>query len=181
MTPFRKRSWKDFSSILNELRRSEKWGRHLSRHPVFRVWKSVVGEAIAKVAQPIGVKGSCLRVEVAESAWMQELQLMADDMLGMVNSALENGNLKEIQFRLGNSNLVKNGMSGSDNAGKAHQAFRRPAGLSDEDKLAARDMLRNFQDEELRDRAESLLDRVHSWSPVSEEGEKSAMNPEERG
>ncbi len=181
MTPSQRRTWQDFASILKELRRSEKWGRRLSRHPAFRVWNDVVGKVISEAAQPVGVKGSCLRVEVADSAWMQELQLMAGDILEKVNDALENGGLKEIQFQLGNSWRTRDKMSDSGDAGRARQEFRRPAGLSAEDESAARDMLRGFEDEELRDRVEHLLGRVHSWPSVSEEEERNAMNLEERG
>ncbi len=173
--------WKlrEFSSIVTELRRTEKWGRRMSRHPVFRVWENAVGETIAKVAQPAGVNGSCLRVEVADSAWMQELQLMAGGILEKVNAALENGSFEEIQFWLGNSWQVKTADSGA--GGRVPQEFRQPEGLSAEDETAAREMIRDFRDEELRDRAEHLLERVHSWVPVSEEEERNTMNLEKRG
>jgi hypothetical protein len=171
--------WQDFSSIVNELRRTEKWGRRMSRHPVFRVWESAVGESIAKVAQPAGVNGSCLRVEVADSAWMQELQLMTGDILGKVNAALENGSFDEIQFWLGNSWQVKTKDSGAGD--RVPQVFRQPVGLSAEDETAARELLCDFRDEELRDRVEHLLERVHLRSSASEEEERNVMNLEERG
>lgn len=179
MSSFKSRGWRDFSSIVNELRRTEKWGRRISRHPVFRVWENAVGETIAKVAHPASVNASLLRVEVADSAWMQELHLMAGDILQRVNAALENGSLEEIQFRLGNSWQVEARDSAA--GGEAPREFRRPAGLSAEDKTAAREMIRGFRDEELRDRAEHLLERVHSWSPASGEEERNGMNLEERG
>lgn len=179
MNSFKKRGWQDFSSIVKEIRRTEKWARRMSRHPVFRVWEGAVGETISKVAQPAGVNGSCLRVEVADSAWMQELQLMAGDILGNVNAALENGKFDEIQFWLGNSWQVKAKESGADS--RAPQEFRQPAGLSAEDETATRELLLDFRDEELRDKVEHLLERMHSWLPASEEEGRNVMNLEDRG
>lgn len=181
MKPSPRRTWQDFAGILKDLRRSEKWGRRLSRHPVFRVWDDAVGDVIAGVAQPVGVSKACLRVEVADSAWMQELQLMGGDILKKLNQALENGGLEEIRFRLGNSWQTGKGAGESPGGGQSARAGVKLPGLSIEDDAAVREVLRGFEDEELRGRVERLLARVHSQPPVPDEMERNAMKLEDRG
>ena len=184
MTPFKKSKWKPIAGLLNELRRTEKWGHHLSRHPVFRIWEDVVGKRISSVARPVSVKSGRLIIEVAESAWMQELQLLADDLLEKLNSSLENGNLNQIQFRLGNAVARDNEFGFPNGPLAAERVFRekrRPVALSTEDEKAAKEALGSFQDEELRDRVERLLSRVNTSHLEAEEGEACGMNREERG
>lgn len=175
-----RKKWLDFSAILKEIRRTEKWGHRLHRHPVFRIWEDVAGIPISKVARPVGVKGGCLRVEVAESVWMQELQLMEKEILKKLNAAMEDKDLKSIQFRLGNSFLredeLTRSLSSSDRV-----PTRQAVAISVEDETTVREILRDFRDEELRDRVESLLERTHSQGSDTDKEEKKLMNLEERG
>ena len=66
MSAARRRGLENLGGIFTQLRRSEKWGRHLSIHAVFRVWEDAVGEALAKVARPVSLRGGTLRVEVSD-------------------------------------------------------------------------------------------------------------------
>ena len=78
MCAARQRGLENLGRVFNQLRRSEKWGHHLSSHPIFKIWGDVVGEAVAEVARPVSFKRGILRVEVSDPAWIQELHLIQD-------------------------------------------------------------------------------------------------------
>ena len=101
MSAARRRGLENLGGIFTQLRRSEKWGRHLSSHAVFRVWEDAVGEALAKVARPVSLRGGTLRVEVSDPAWMQELHLMSGDILAKIKEALEGEDIENIRFQAG--------------------------------------------------------------------------------
>ena len=55
---------------------------------VQRVWRGVVGDAIAAEASPERVRGGVLTVACSASVWAQELELMGPDIVARVNGAL---------------------------------------------------------------------------------------------
>lgn len=73
---------------------------------IWQAWKETVGPLVAKNAMPVELKGKTLVVNVAGSAWLQELQFSNRDIIENINSVLGNPVLEDIQYRIG---PVKNG------------------------------------------------------------------------
>lgn len=68
---------------------------------VWSLWNGLVGEAIAKNAQPAAFKGKLLLVHVTSSTWMHQLQFMKEEIKAKVNNALGKNLIKEIKFKIG--------------------------------------------------------------------------------
>ena len=64
---------------------------------VQRVWRSVVGPAIAKEAQPTAERGGVVTVSCSASVWAQELDLMAVDILARLNQSLHSGQISRLR------------------------------------------------------------------------------------
>jgi len=60
----------------------------LREHDVWNVWADVVGPLLASKAEPVRIEEGKLFVRVANSAWMQELQYLKDDIRGRLNHRL---------------------------------------------------------------------------------------------
>jgi predicted nucleic acid-binding Zn ribbon protein len=56
---------------------------------VQRVWREVVGEAVAAQATPTSERGGVLTVSCSASVWAQELDLMGPSIVERLNAALE--------------------------------------------------------------------------------------------
>lgn len=68
---------------------------------IWSLWNGLVGEAIAKNAQPAAFKGKLLLVHVTSSTWMHQLQFMKEEIKAKVNNALGKNLIKEIKFKIG--------------------------------------------------------------------------------
>jgi predicted nucleic acid-binding Zn ribbon protein len=55
---------------------------------VQRVWSTVVGEAIAADAEPVGERAGVLSVSCRSAVWAHELDLMATELVDRLNAAL---------------------------------------------------------------------------------------------
>jgi predicted nucleic acid-binding Zn ribbon protein len=76
-------------------------GRRLAQAQVIPDWPRLVGPQIAAVTQPESVTpDGTLFVRVATSAWMNELQLMAPDIMARVNAGRGPGRIKTIRWLL---------------------------------------------------------------------------------
>lgn len=64
-------------------------------------WESVVGPAIAAVARPVSERDGVVTVHCADSIWVEELNLMRDDLLARLREALEGEAPLDLRFRLG--------------------------------------------------------------------------------
>ena len=60
----------------------------LREHAVWNVWAEVVGSLLASKAEPVRIEEGKLFVRVANSAWMQELQFLKDDIRSRLNHRL---------------------------------------------------------------------------------------------
>ncbi len=59
--------------------------------PLARVqgcWARVVGDAVAREAEPVGERAGVLTVACRSSTWAQELELLSTELLSRVNRAL---------------------------------------------------------------------------------------------
>ena len=76
-------------------------GRRLAQAPVIPDWPRPVGPHIAAVTRPESVApDGTLFVRVATSAWMNELQLMAPEIMARVNAGRGPGRIKTIRWLL---------------------------------------------------------------------------------
>lgn len=68
-------------------------------HPlyaVWQVWRSEVGEPVARHARPIRLRRGVLTVAVNGSAWMQELHFMKRHLVSQLQEAVPAAGVKEI-------------------------------------------------------------------------------------
>ncbi|HEX9705839.1 MAG TPA: DUF721 domain-containing protein [Gemmatimonadales bacterium] len=76
-------------------------GRRLAQAQVIPAWPRLVGPQIAAVTAPESVApDGTLFVRVTTSAWMNELQLMAPEIMARVNAGRGPGRIKTIRWLL---------------------------------------------------------------------------------
>lgn len=76
-------------------------GRRLAQAQVIPDWPRLVGPQIASVTVPESVSpDGTLFVRVATSAWMNELQFMAPEIMARVNAGRGTGRIKTIRWLL---------------------------------------------------------------------------------
>lgn len=68
---------------------------------VWSLWKSAVGDVIAKNTKPEAFKGKLLLVRVNNHPWMHQLQFMKKDIINNVNRALGKELVQDIKFKIG--------------------------------------------------------------------------------
>jgi predicted nucleic acid-binding Zn ribbon protein len=86
--------------ILAELLRSADLPFNPEDGLIWLVWDEVVGEAVARNAQPLWVKNKRLRVKVSDPIWLQELSFMEENMRNRLNDKLGRKAVEKIEFRL---------------------------------------------------------------------------------
>jgi predicted nucleic acid-binding Zn ribbon protein len=86
--------------ILRELLRSADLPFNPEDGRIWRVWDDVVGEAVARNAQPLWVKDRRLRVKVSDPIWLQELSFMEESLRKKLNDRLGRKAVDKIEFRL---------------------------------------------------------------------------------
>jgi predicted nucleic acid-binding Zn ribbon protein len=64
------------------------------------IWADVVGPTIAAAAQPVAERDGLLTLACEASAWAQELDLLAPELLGRLNAALGGEPLQRLRSRL---------------------------------------------------------------------------------
>jgi predicted nucleic acid-binding Zn ribbon protein len=64
---------------------------------VQRAWPAVVGPSIAAEASPTAARGGVVTVSCSASVWAQELDLMAPQIVGRLNSALPKGGVSRLR------------------------------------------------------------------------------------
>jgi len=70
----------------------------VERMGVLALWPEIVGEKLAAVTRARAVDGGRLIVEVRNSAWLMELNMMKEDFLARVNERLEDVPMERIVF-----------------------------------------------------------------------------------
>ncbi len=68
------------------------------RMSVLDVWPELVGEAVAKVTHARSVEDAVLIVEVRNSAWLMELNMMKGDFVRRVNEHMPDTPIERIVF-----------------------------------------------------------------------------------
>ncbi len=81
--------------------------KRLKEGRVLGAWDKLVGEQIAKHAQPMGIKRKKLFVRVDNSNWVYQLTLHhKTDILDKLNQEAEEPLIRDIHFKLGKLNSV---------------------------------------------------------------------------
>ncbi len=77
-----------------------RWGieRRLRIHHALREWRTVVGEAVARVARPLRLEDDTLWVAVVNSTWMQELRFQQKLILERLNELAGEEAFKHLKF-----------------------------------------------------------------------------------
>jgi predicted nucleic acid-binding Zn ribbon protein len=88
-------------SVLEQsLKRLDLVGR-LDEYAVWPIWNDVVGQVIARNAQPEKIRNGTLFVKVSSPVWMQQLQFMKEMISGKLNERLKGHIVKNIFFMVG--------------------------------------------------------------------------------
>ena len=72
--------------------------RQVERMEVLELWPEIVGERLAGVTHARAVDEGALIVEVRNSAWLMEFNMMRDDFLERVNTRIPEVPLDRIVF-----------------------------------------------------------------------------------
>jgi Dna[CI] antecedent DciA-like protein len=73
----------------------------LDEYSVWPIWNDVVGQMIARNAQPEKIRNGTLFVKVSSPVWMQQLQFMKEMIAGKLNQRLKGEIVKNIFFMVG--------------------------------------------------------------------------------
>jgi len=92
---------KHMKEVLKPLLKEWRIDAATREHEVFSLWERAVGENVSKSCRPAAVHQGTLVVAVRDSAWMQELQFMKDEMIKKVNKAMGGSVIKQIIFKQG--------------------------------------------------------------------------------
>ena len=67
---------------------------------ILEQWPEIVGDQVARVTRARSVDGSTLIVEVRNSAWLMELNMLKGDIIGRANERLDDVSIEKIVFVL---------------------------------------------------------------------------------
>jgi len=88
-------------SILQQLFNSQGMEQKFREYRAWEVWEKVVGPQIASHARPLRLREGVLEVRVDQPIWMQQLRLMAPEILQKLNRALGEELIRELYWRRG--------------------------------------------------------------------------------
>ena len=92
---------KPIRSILEQTLKALEIEVPLKTYSIFRVWKEIVGEAVALQTRPRAIRNQILFIDVSHSTWMQQLQFLKPTLLEKINTFLGDPYFQDIRFRLG--------------------------------------------------------------------------------
>jgi len=88
-------------SILQQLFHAQGMEQKFREYRAWEVWEQVVGPQIASHARPLRLREGVLEVRVDQPIWMQQLRLMAPEILQKLNRALGEELIRELYWRRG--------------------------------------------------------------------------------
>ena len=88
-------------SVIKDIAHDLKFEDKMEQVMLYRLWKDAVGDAVARNASPVLVRGGVLHVNVTSSVWMQELHFLRDMLLEKINAGLSGTKIKDIRFKVG--------------------------------------------------------------------------------
>jgi predicted nucleic acid-binding Zn ribbon protein len=88
------------SALLSRITSEQGWRQQLDTHSLFLHWDKLVDKSTSTHARPLKIVSNVLWLEVANSAWMQQLQFQKIQLLELVNKSLRLSRLEDIRFTL---------------------------------------------------------------------------------
>ena len=89
------------STIIGNVLQTCQGGEGHNARAVWGFWDQVVGETLARNAQPEAFKQRILLVHVSSSAWLQELHFMKNELIERLNQAAGARVVEDIQLKIG--------------------------------------------------------------------------------
>lgn len=89
------------SKTLKKIISSRGLGGQYALFRIVGMWEETVGGVIARHAQPIGLRGRKLSVQVDSPVWMQQLSMLRPELVEKVNRALGSELIAEMVLVLG--------------------------------------------------------------------------------
>jgi len=87
--------------ILQKTLRKMDLNTRLEGYRIWLLWSDIVGEQIARNAQPERLRNQILFVRVSSSTWMHQLQTMKPMLLERIHRVIKGAVIKDIRFSLG--------------------------------------------------------------------------------
>lgn len=92
---------KPVDEVVARLLRALGLDRFSREQEVFTRWEEALGLPLASHMKPVAVHNGSLVVAVRDSAWMQELQFMREEIKKKLNKTLGKGVISSIRFKAG--------------------------------------------------------------------------------
>lgn len=77
-------------SILKNTLKDLKFEENIKVYSIWKSWKEIVGENLAKQTKPGSIRGNCLSILVKNHVWMNELQYIKPELIEKINNFSEN-------------------------------------------------------------------------------------------
>jgi len=136
-------------ALLLKLSRHSPWKVLVKDPQIWRAWDLVVGETIARNAQPHSFRRRVLWVRCSGPQWMHQLQLMKEMLRERLNAELGGQRVRDLRFLLGE-------VKGEPEGGEPEEI---PQGTEE--------VLAPLEDEELRQIVRRILAKVRRGGPKS--------------
>ena len=138
-------------SILEQTLKSLELDVSLKNYSLFGAWEEIVGEVIARQAQPRSIRNRILFIDVSHPTWVQQLQFLKPNLLQKINTHLGEPRIQDIRFRLGK---IESSSSPLRNVPLPHMEKCDEAMLQRMEGL-----LKKIEDEEMRKALRSVFTR----------------------
>lgn len=86
--------------VISRLMMRERNERRARQGPIFDRWPEVVGDLLAKKCLPVAVRKGVLVVQVADSVWMQELQMQKMEILERIRELVGADTVEDIRWTI---------------------------------------------------------------------------------
>jgi hypothetical protein len=88
-------------NILTQVLNAQGMEQKFREYRAWEIWEQVVGPQIASHARPLRMREGVLEVRVDQPIWMQQLRLMAPEILQKLNRALGEELIRDLFWRRG--------------------------------------------------------------------------------
>jgi predicted nucleic acid-binding Zn ribbon protein len=95
----RKENIQSLGDALRALVQSLGIEKQVEQYKVFEIWNNVVGEQVAKVAQPERIHNGVLIVSVNNAPWRSELTFKKREILEKIHLQTNSNSITDIKFR----------------------------------------------------------------------------------
>lgn len=97
----RKSSPQPIAGVVRDVVEKISQTREKDIHKIISVWPGVAGREFAQHARPVGLHKKTLVINVAESAWLYQVNFYKEKLLASLKRKLGEDKVQDIQFRIG--------------------------------------------------------------------------------